>query len=111
MVTKFNFESGQQMLDTIQANIDLYCEELGIYVFCYNDAGSICWYYIDATEAKALQHKAVEDNEYWAAFLGPGGHIIDDPSYEFYYSDMQTNLEWCERMYKHTWIPTSAVEI
>ena len=111
MATKFNFQSGQHMLDAIQSCVDLYCEELGIYVFCYNDAGSICWYYVDATEAKTLQRKAIEKDECWDAFLGPGGHIVDDPGYEFHYSDMQTNLEWCEEMYKHNWIPTDAVKI
>ena len=111
MVSKFNFQSGKDMLKVIQSGVDLYCKELGIYVFCYNDAGSICWYYIDAIEAKTLQRKAVERDEYWAAFLGFGGHIVDDPDCEFYRANRQTNIEWCKEMYKHHWIPTEAVNI
>lgn len=102
--------SGKEMLDAIRGGTDLYCEELELYVFLYNEAGSICYYYISPEEAKDLQKQSEKWDEYWGAFLGVGGHIVDDPSYEEYDEDQLSNLEWCEQMFDHKWIPTWMVQ-
>ena len=49
------FDTAQEMLDYIQDDNechDLYSEKAEIYVFLYNDAGSIATYDINKVEAK-----------------------------------------------------------
>lgn len=84
------FNSAEEMLEFIQDGNDLWSESAGLYVFVYNDAGSICTYNIDLTQAKELSLKAELYDEYWSAFLGWGGSIYDEPQ----------NLELCEKLYK-----------
>lgn len=99
------FNSAQEMLDCIQKGTDLYNPKTETYVFVYSEAGSIAYYSIDNEEAKELQRKAEENDEYWGAFLGPGGWIVDDPSSDFYNEGDETNLDWCEERYKEDgWI-------
>lgn len=98
------YKTGAEMLAELN-NHDLYCEEKGIYVFLYNDAGSIAYYNLSPTEARAIQAQAKESDEYWGAFLGPGGYIIDDPTYENFTQGSQTNLEWCEEHKDLHWVP------
>lgn len=101
------FNSAKEMLEVIQNGFDLYNPTLEIYVFVYNEAGSIAYYDIDNKKAKELSQKAKEFQEYWAAFLGPGGFIIDDLNSDFYKNGNETNLQWCEKYYKKDdWINT-----
>lgn len=97
---KVEFSSAEEMLKAIQDGKDFYNPYTGIYVFVYNDAGSIAYYSLDESEAEQLQKMSDEnDGEYWGAFLGWGGWIVDDPSYEDFDPVRQTNLEWCEEVY------------
>lgn len=102
------FNNGKEMLHEIVGNLtDLYSPEKETYVFLYNDCDSICLYSIDEDEAVRLATEAGNsDEEYWSAFLGWGGEIIDDPSYEDYREGSETPLEWCEAMYDGEWIDT-----
>lgn len=103
------FNSAQEMLDVIKKGTDLYNPNTNTYVFVYSDAGSIAYYRIDNEEAKELERKAREADEYWGAFLGPGGWIVDDPSSDFFEGN-ETNLEWCEACYKDEgWIECKEV--
>lgn len=105
------FNSAQEMLNYIQGGNDLYNPRLETYVFVYSDAGSIAYYSITNEHAKELAKLAKENDEYWGAFLGPGGRIIDDPSSDFYTDGKETNLDWCKDMYKEEgWINTEEVE-
>lgn len=109
---KFQFSSPEEMLATINvANVDLYNPTTGQYVFNYNAAGSIAVYDdIDLDDAKQLEKDAREGAEYWAAYLGPGGTIFDDPEYPNFNEDtMTSNLEWCEEHYQEEWIATTDV--
>lgn len=101
------FSTAKEMLEHIQAGNDLYNPKLEVYVFLYNDVGSIAYYNINKDSAKSLSQKAKEQDEYWGAFLGPGGEIIDDVSSEFYRKGNKTNLQWCKNYYKDdNWINT-----
>ena len=95
------FNSAQEMLDVIvKEENDLYNPNTETYVFVYSDCGSICYYSIDKEHAKKLAKLKEETGEYWGAFLGPGGWIVDDPSHELYDEGDETPLDWCENYYK-----------
>ena len=91
------FSSANDMLEKIKVN-DYYNHITEEYVFTYNDGDSIAVYNIDKDEAKTLSKQAKENDEYWGAFLGPGGYIYDEPQ----------NSEWCESHFKEDgWITTT----
>ena len=101
MENQIVFSSGEEMLSVLQ-HADLYSPELEMYVFLYNEAGAICHYDIDEEEAQELDAKAKELGEYWSSFLGPGGHIWDDPLDEnFPPAEGCSNLDLCEEYYKY----------
>ena len=105
----YKFSSGHDMLDKIRET-DLYSPTLGVYVFLYNEVGSIARYNIDVKEARLLETKVRESGEdYWGAFLGPGGVIYDDPSYETYEDYAMSNLDYCNEVFTYDWIATSDV--
>ena len=109
------FESAKDMYEAVRGN-DLYNKELELYVFEYNDHGALCYYYIDEEERKELKKKSAEsDGEYWGAFLGIGGYILDDTDYdpdeydedeatltedEWYDLYLAPSYEFCERYYE-----------
>ena len=97
------FKSGKRMLKVLQSDRDLYNKEKEIYVFRYNSAGSIAYYYIDNDEAEELRQRSIEEGVYWGAFLGPGGRIADDPSYENFEDGDYSNIDWCRDNYKGEW--------
>lgn len=106
----YKFDTGKQMLEVLQKDVDLYEITDGTYVFHYNEAGAVASYGIDKSEAKELEAEARECNEYWAAFLGPGGYIYDDPDDP----DLEeihgmSNIEFCEYVKDGIWIPTDNV--
>lgn len=93
------FNNGEEMLRYIQRGYDLYNTEKEIYVFEYNAYGSICYYHIDNETAEELK----KEDDYWGAYLGVGGYIIDDPSYEFFEDGDESNLDWCNDNYTGEW--------
>ena len=104
-----SFASGQEMYDYITTpasglEYDLYNSELELYVFLYNDTGSICVYSgIDRAEATELAKKGREHGDYWAAFLGwKGSAIYDTPNYENNPPATNEALEWCEGCFNHS---------
>lgn len=77
------FKNGLEMLLKItEQNLDLYNRELELYVFGYNEYGSIAAYHIENQGASRLAKKAAATHEYWSAFLGPGGAIYDSLAYK-----------------------------
>ena len=109
------FESAKDMYKAIMSG-DLYNKELELYVFEYNYHGALCYYYIDEEEAEELKELAAKsDGEYWGAFLGRGGYILDDMDYhpdkydedettltedEWYDLYLAPSYEFCERYYE-----------
>lgn len=92
------FQTAEHMLAYINQGNDLYSRQAEIYIFNYNEAGSICTYNIDQREAKRLAKLANDSDEnYWGAFLGIGGRIWDDPICDCY-REGQTNLDCCESL-------------
>lgn len=77
------FKNSEEMYQFLLSGRDLYSKKLEMHVFLYNGDGAIAVYDdIDADEALELSKKAKKNNEYWASFLGPGGHILDDDLYD-----------------------------
>lgn len=104
------FENDKQLLNYLQHDGDLYSAEIGIYAFCYNNRGAIAYYYISEKEASKLADQAREFNEYWGAFLGVGGWIIepDDDNYEWFDNPKHTDMEdWS----KYEWEDTETVYV
>lgn len=98
------FESPEDMLATIQADVDLYNVNTEEYVFNYNVEGSIAVYSIDKDKALELRKKSEESGEYWGAFLGIGGAIWDDPEHDDYVEG-NSNLDYCKYAYNQNgWI-------
>lgn len=104
---KMRFHTPEQMLEFINADHDLYSEKAEMYVFNYNVAGSICTYSVAPNEAADLVEEAKANGDYWGAFLGPGGHIWDDPSHECYREGQATNLDCCASLIQYDdWVLT-----
>lgn len=106
------FLNGKEMYDFISFGNDLYCEEKGIYVFSYNESGSICVYYnINADKAAELVELSSEHGEYWESFLGASANQIFD-SAEYLKENKQLSefedeaLSWCNEQYDNDWIDT-----
>lgn len=81
------FESWEEMYNTIIEGTDLYSESERLYVFVYNEANALCCYNLSNEEAMEIATKANEKGEYWGAFLGWGGDIMDDTDYDGYSDD------------------------
>lgn len=75
---EIRFNSTKEMR-TFLENRDLYNLKSHIYVFVYNNAGSLCYYRLTNEEAQKTADEAREIDDAWSATLGPGGYIIDDP--------------------------------
>lgn len=115
------FENGKQMYEYLISEGDLYSKSLGIYAFEYNAAHAICIYHLDPNEVAELVKRSKETNEYWAAFLGPGGSILDDEDYDEYrYVEdeerralyLRPSLEFCEESFNaKDWIDTNDISV
>jgi len=114
---KINLRSAESMLSLITSGVDLYCEDTETYVFLYNEEESICVYYgIDKEQADELEAEALANDEYWAAYLGWGGHIIDSDEWYAERGEerpkwMETPLEWCEKNYNGNWVVCGCSEV
>lgn len=101
------FNTGKEMLEHINSGNDLYSVKAETYVFNYNASGSIATYTVTSEEAKKLSKLSKKYDDYWGAFLGTGGWIWDDPSYEMYEEGSLTNLDRCEELIEFDdWIST-----
>ena len=99
------FGNAKELLNYLQYDGDLYSAEAEIYAFCYNDRGAISYYYIIEKEASKLADEAREADEYWAAFLGVGGRIIEpeEESYEWFENPEETVMEnWVQYEWEDT---------
>ncbi len=93
------------MLSAIKdSELDLYNKEAGLYVWKYNDVGSIAYADLFEEDAEELREKAAECDECWSAFLGGGeADIVDDPDYEDFEEGDYSNLDWCNQNYEGEW--------
>ena len=105
------FKNGLEMLLKItEQNLDLYNRELELYVFGYNEYGSIAAYHIANEDASRLAQKAAAAHEYWSAFLGPGGAIYDSLAYKQQHGILTEKafdeaLEYCNNCFdKGVWV-------
>lgn len=78
--TNMTFSTVEEMISTLQNDIDLYNALTEEYVFGYNTDGAIAIYNVSIEQAKELEEKTKTSGEYWGAYLGAGGTIYDNPS-------------------------------
>jgi hypothetical protein len=116
------FENGNEMYDYLIGR-DLYSKSLGIYAFEYNDAHAICIYYLQPEEVAKLIEKSKGTENYWGAYLGWGGSILDDSDYDDdehrYSSDenmrnlyLKPSIDFCEETYMvEDWMDTEDVTV
>lgn len=115
------FNNWKEMYDKIvEEGCDLYSPSEELYVFGYNDSGSIAYYSIDNKEAKELSESAIVDDEYWGAYLGVGGYINDigDDYEELWiqgkqYEEREDNhaFMFCKELYKFEWYDTEEYQV
>lgn len=100
------FSNDNELLSYLQNDGDLYSAEAEIYAFCYNDRGAIAYYNVTEKEASKLAALAREMNDYWGAFLGVGGRIIepdDEENYKWFDNPKHTDMEgWSQYEWEDT---------
>lgn len=99
------FDNAGELLNYLQSDGDLYSAEAEIYAFCYNDRGAIAYYHITEKEASKLADLSREAHDYWGAFLGVGGRIIepDDRDYKWFEDPTDTDIEnWVQYEWEDT---------
>jgi phytoene dehydrogenase-like protein len=98
------FQDGKEMYEYLKHH-DLYDKESEVYVFLYNEDGALCTYDVTMEEACSLAEKSAEDDgQYWGAYLGPGGTVLDnteyEPEQELY---LQPSYDFCDRTFDKGW--------
>lgn len=106
------FNCWEEMYEHLKNGCDLYNMETETYVFVYNDAGALCTYNVPEEDVPDLVAKSKEDGEYWGAFLGAGGEVLDDEQYDNYrYSEdkdekslyLGPSFDFCKDHYYEEW--------
>lgn len=110
------FSSGKEMYEFVADGNDLYNKNDGLYVFVYNDAGALCCYSLSEDEAKSVATKANKTGEYWGAYLGRGGNILDDADYDCFRCSedegardlyLKPSYDFCEEYFANDgWVET-----
>ena len=72
------FKNPDEMLETLETK-DLYCDDLAMYVFKYNDKNAVCKYIMTKDQAIKLASSIDDPEEKWSSELGPGREIYDNP--------------------------------
>ncbi len=67
------FKSADEMYACLMHSFDLYSSKKNLYVFCYNEEGSLCSYNVTQEQAEKLNKRG----EYWGKYLGSDGCIYD----------------------------------
>lgn len=106
------FDSAQHMLDYITAGNDIYSPTAYIYVFLYNDQGSICEYAMSPKYAQGIANYSRELGEYWGAILGRGWNIIDSLEYmeanytddDYVFEDEYQPIDFCNDYWQQEWV-------
>ena len=105
---RMKFKNEKEMYDFLMKDKDLYSPEKELYIFRYNQEGSLCYYGIENAKAVQLAKMQRETGEYWGAELGAGGHIIDPEiaSDVGYTRSGITPLQWLKTEYQGDWYVT-----
>ena len=117
------FKNGKEMFDYLITGKDLYSPSERIYIFVYNDSDALCYYYLSYQEVLEILNDKGNSDEYWGAYLGIGGRILDDGEYDddehryFGTQEMldlylQPSYDFCENYYDiDDWMNTDDVTI
>ncbi len=71
------FDSADEIyIEIVENGSDLYFPESGVYLFAYNDVGSVAYYYLSKDELLRIADEVGPGN-YVGGGLGPGGYILD----------------------------------
>ena len=97
------FASAIEMFTYLRDVGDLYSPDECIYVFNYSESGALAVYGICELKAKELSRDSKKADEYWGAFLGPGGSVYDVPDEQ---CDVDYAMKFCEDWYKSEWYDT-----
>ncbi len=95
-----SFENADAMLDVLNHGTALYNLDNGKYVWLYSENGDVAVDNINALTANKIAKEAVEQNEYWEAFLSAGAQIYTKEEIK----------NFCEENYSDTWITTEDYE-
>jgi|GEM_PF-4948210 len=95
-----SFENADAMLDVLNRGTALYNLDNGKYVWLYSENHDIAVDNINALTANKIAKEAVEQNEYWEAFLSAGAQI---------YTKEEIN-NFCEDNCHSAWITSEDYE-
>ena len=87
------FNNAKEMLEKLYEGVDLYNPVLETYLFSYSENNdSIAYYSLTDQHIEEIVRLKKENpkEEYWSAFLGPRGYIIDG------YDEC---LDYCKSLY------------
>lgn len=108
MIKKIKFKNWADMYRLITSGTDLYNPKTGCYVFVYNDVGALCYYKLRIDEVLDLICQSKKDGEYWGAYLGTGGYVLDDMNYKNGFKKyLQPSFDFCKDNYTGEWVKTS----
>lgn len=102
------FNNAKEMYEYLNSGHDLYHPGLEIYVFSYNDKRALCTYHLSKEQAKEVSKQSKQNhNEYWGAFLGLGGEILEDDE-----SPIDSSIEFCKEHYQESnWLDTDDINL
>lgn len=107
MIEKLKFKKWEDMYKLLISGTDLYNPKTGCYVFSYNDAGALCYYKLKMDEVLDLIEQSKRDGEYWGAYLGTGGYVLDDMNYRNGFKKyLQPSFDFCKNNYTDEWVKT-----
>ena len=108
------FNSGKEMLDKIKVEErDLYNKDSCLYVWVYNDVGSIGYGYVWPEDVDKMRALSKETGEYWGAFINAFSQswVVDDPDCEDYKEGDYSNLDFCNDKYEGEWEDVTPEEV
>lgn len=95
-----SFENADAMLAVLNRGTALYNLDNGKYVWLYSEDGDVAVDNINVLTANKIAKEAVEQNEYWEAFLSAGAQIYTKEEIK----------NFCEENYSDTWITSEDYE-
>lgn len=101
------FNTAEEMYEYLNSGRDLYHPGSEIYVFPYNDKGTLCTYHLSKDRVKEISKQSKQNHEHLEAFLGSGGEILEDDEFS-----INPSLEFCKEHYQEPdWLNTEDINL